>query len=523
MFETAFLIGVYSYSIFLLGVLHLLSPVVIIIYSVVFVLISLLLFGSKFKISLKGFSKPLLVLLFLQSIVNLIGVLGPELAFDSLWYHLAIPKIYLNSGSILFIPGNLLYYSGMPKLIEMLYLGGLSLGGDAIPKLIHFSFGLLTVLVTYKIAKTFVNKKLSLLASAIFYSNLVVGWESIAAFVDLPRAFFEALALFSFLLFLKSKKWVYFLLCGSLIGLSIATKTLAFGSLIIFLILLTCWLLTIKREFKKYVQVVLVFLFSTLVVSFPFYLTTYFWTGNPFYPIFDKVLILDKGFSFNLLNFPSFLFDLFLKSSDPISPIYVLVLPLILLTLVKFNTEEKILLSYSLLALLIVFITPHLGGGRFILPYLPAFSVLAVVPFKYLKDNFYLKCFNLIVIFILSLSVIYRFGANFKFLPLFFTQESKEKFMEKNLNFSFGDFYDIDGYFKKNIHRDDKVLVYGVHNLYYIDFPFAHYTYAKKGELYNYVLVQNSSLPERFSNLKEVYRNDITHVKLYTNGKKWAF
>lgn len=522
MFKAAILVGVYAYGIFLLGLFKLLQNWPIFIYTFLFLCLAAFFINFKFKKNISLGFNIWILLIFIQAVVNLIGVLGPELSFDALWYHLTIPKIYLTTGSVFFIPGNLLYYSGMPKLIEMLYIPGLLIG-EIIPKLIHYFFGIVTLISIYQIARFFVNKKLSLLASLIFYSNLVVGWESITAFVDLPRAYFESLAFLAFLYFTKTKKNKYVFISGSLIGLSLGTKTLALGGFLLLFFIFILWLLANKKPLADYFQKVSIYLLSSFLFSFPFYLTAFLWTGNPFYPIFNKILILDQSFNFNFLNLPYFMYELFLKSPDPISPIYVLVLPFIVFLFKKFKIEERILIFYSLTALVIVFLTPHLGGGRFLLPYLPILSVLSVIPFKYVKDEFYLKWFKFILFIVIFISIIYRFTANSKFLPVILGYENKDIFMQKNLNFSFGDFYDIDGYFKTNIERSDKVLVYGVHNLYYINFPFAHYTYAKKDELFNYVLVQNSPIPERFGFLKEVYRNNITHVKLYTNGEKWHY
>ena len=68
------------------------------------------------------------ILIFILCLVNLVGALGPETAFDALWYHITLPKIYLQHKELLFIPGGLLYYSAMPQLGEMLYVGGVSDG-----------------------------------------------------------------------------------------------------------------------------------------------------------------------------------------------------------------------------------------------------------------------------------------------------------------------------------------------------------------------------------------------------------
>lgn len=49
------------------------------------------------------------------------------------------------------------------------------------------------------------------------------------------------------------------------------------------------------------------------------------------------------------------------------------------------------------------------------------------------------------------ISVPYRFIANIRFIPVILGLESKNNFLKNNLNFNFGDFYDIDGYLDKKL------------------------------------------------------------------------
>jgi len=51
----------------------------------------------------------------------------------------------------------------------------------------------------YKLSRKFFNPVISWIAVVVFYSNLVVGWESITAYIDLTRTFFEILALWGFI------------------------------------------------------------------------------------------------------------------------------------------------------------------------------------------------------------------------------------------------------------------------------------------------------------------------------------
>ena len=161
MFTLALLIGIYSYSIYFLGLIGILYSPLIIIWTIAFILGSTYYYRFSINQSLKNLSLPkfkkkdsfiilLVIILAVQIVVNLIGALGPELSFDALWYHLTLPKLYLSHHTIMHIPGGLLYYSDMPKLIEMIYTGALSFGMPILPKVIHLFFGILTVVVLYK-------------------------------------------------------------------------------------------------------------------------------------------------------------------------------------------------------------------------------------------------------------------------------------------------------------------------------------------------------------------------------------
>ena len=171
---------------------------------------------------------------------------------------------------------------------------------------------------------------------------------------------------------------------------------------------------------------------------------------------------------------------------------------------------------YSMLALVVWYFTPRTGGGRFILPYLPAFSILCAALIDQVWRDVYLRRFLITVVIFASLfSIIYRFGANSKYLPVILAQETKGEFLAKHLNFAFGDFYDTDNYFAEHIKQDEKVLLYGFHNLYYVDFPFVDSSWVREGDAFQYIAVQQGDLPKEFKNWKLVYENRKTMVKLY--------
>lgn len=536
MFFFAIAIGFYSYFIFILGAYGFLYKNTILLGSILFVTILSSVFYKRnlisplFLIIKKGKRKDrftffILLLIILQVVVNFIGVLGPELSFDALWYHLVLPKLFLQEHRIFHIPGGLLYYSDMPKLAEMLYIPVLVFGNEIAAKTVHFIFGILSSVVTYKIARLFSSSKLSLLAAAIFYSNLVVGWESITAYIDLTRTFFETLALLGFLLWYKRKKIHWFLISSLMVGFAVTTKLLAIGSLIIFSALFLYCNVMKKQKDKSLTTNTLVYWCISILIPLPWFIFSYVNTGNPIYPFFtDLYPVGISAHLFNPLEFLKDIFTLFTHANDPISPLYLLFFLFIPFLFKKFSREEKLIFYYSLMSLFLWYIMPKTGGGRFILPYLPAFSVLTVVIMHMLIDKKRSIFMYALVFFSLASSIMYRGVANAKYLPVIFGSETKNHFLSTRLNFSFGDFYDIDGFFRKNIHENDMVLLYGFHNLYYIDFPFIDSSWVKPGDKFNFIATQNTTVPLKFSEWMLIHENKKTHVKLYTDNRKvWYY
>ncbi len=526
MFELAFLIGTFSYAIFFLGVLGFLYKSYIIVVLLLFFLSGLYYFYYYKRIMAHNYtlkkisrvSKILITIIILQVSVNLVGVLGPEISFDALWYHLTLPKIYLEAHRIFHIPGGLLYYSDIPKNIEMIFLACLSFGNETWAKFSHFLFGLLTILVTYKFARKFLNENLSLFASALFYSNLVVGWESITAYVDLGTTFFTTVALYCFWEWLEKKTNKFLIFTAVITGLTVATKTVSLNLIPVFGLLILVKGFRDGYTFLRSSFNLVLFTAVSVVVGSPWFIFSFLNTGNPFYPLFDPTLsIVNKFYALGIVN-------VFLRSQDPISPVYLITLPLIIYFLKRFSLRVKMLFLFFISALILWYLDSQVGDSRFLLPYLPALSVLSVISIDKLHDKFLKRYLFALIIILVFFSASYRFMANAKYIPVLLRSESKSEFLSKHLNFSFGDFYDSDGYFKTHVKPTDKVLLYGFHNLYYVDFPFIDSSYVKKGDRFDYIAVQSGNIPTRFSSWNRIYYNSLTKVSLYSlGGKQWVY
>lgn len=516
-------IGIFGYLIYFLGVAHLLYAPLIIFVTTCYIGTLLiyfrkqivLLFSSLWKFPFRKYSLFLLPLT-LIGVINLLGALSPELAFDALWYHLTLPKLYLMQHVIRVIPGGLLYYSGMGQLGEMYYLVVLVFQGEILAKLIHFSFGIFSAVSLYLLSRKFLPKWVSFLVVILFYSNLVVMWESTTAYIDLTRTFFEVTALYALFLWRDNRSSFYLIASGLLLGMEVGTKFLAFGSVPLFLISIV---ILMKGETgKEKMRACKTFLLWTLIPILPWVLSAFFQTGNPIYPFFTQYYdTSSRAGLFNPILFFQSIFHLFTSAADPVSPIYLIILPLIPFIFRKFIREEKSIVIYSLLGIIMWYITPDTGGGRFIVPYLPGLSLvvgMCISGFLMIEKKVSYLLIGL-TIFLCSVSIIYRGVATVKYVPYLLGKESKSTFLTRHLNFAYGDFYDTDSYFAQTITPTDTVLLIGFHNLYYVDFPFVDSSFAKPSGTYTYVATQTADLPVKFSSWKKVYYNKITDVALY--------
>lgn len=521
----ALVTGIYSYGILILGLTHYLSyfPVLYLTF-LYFVVLFVLLLKSNLRgiqsrfihiVTVSPFSFVLIILL---SAVNLAGALSPETAFDALWYHLTIPKIFINEGRVFFIEGGLFYYSLLPKLTEMLNISSLMFGSELWAKLSQFIFGILTCFVTYRIGRVYVSRYWSILGVVIFYSNLVVSWLSTTAYSDLTRVFYESLAFLYFSLFLKKSSQKYLFLAGVLLGFAICAKIISVGSVLIFVLLLA---LQENKSIKTKVRESFLFSIVSLFIPAPWFVISFFHSANPFYPLFSgvspQVISLHFLYPFEIVRN---LVNTFLFSADPISPLYILVLPLAVVSMSVLVKNQKNLILFCVISLIFWYLatqsgiwhsTSMGGGSRFLSAHLPVYSIMVVVILSSLRNTPIRKATQLIIFGVTIISIAYRAAAEVKYIPYLLGRETKESFLMNNLNFSFGDFYDEEGQIKAIVGQE-RVLIAGAHNLFYADFNF---TANPQDKDYEYVVVQGENTSLIYRGKFPIYVNKKTHVKLY--------
>ncbi len=112
-------------------------------------------------------------------LLNLAGALSPEIFYDSLVYHLAVPNFYVIKHGLVDMPYN--FYSNFFMLHGMLYSAGLLLKDEMVPKLINYAAGVLSVAVMLGLGRRFFTVRTGLWAALIFYTvtqALLAAWSS---------------------------------------------------------------------------------------------------------------------------------------------------------------------------------------------------------------------------------------------------------------------------------------------------------------------------------------------------------
>jgi 4-amino-4-deoxy-L-arabinose transferase-like glycosyltransferase len=256
-----------------------------------------------FKIFMAG-----LLALLIVSILVMAAV--PPVSRDALTHHLAVPKLYLQSGSMHEIPE--VVFSYYPMNLDLLYLIPLYFGNDIIPKYIHFAFALLTAWLIFVFLKDRTAKThYGLLGALLFLSLPVILKLSITVYVDLGLVFFSTAALLYVLKWAANGNQIrHLLIAGLFCGLGLGTK---YNGLISFF-LLTCLipvlyvrtnlhpdtpvegLVNSNRRPKnaaamtslRAFQAAALFVSISLLVFSPWMIRNFRWTGNPIYPLYQK-------------------------------------------------------------------------------------------------------------------------------------------------------------------------------------------------------------------------------------------
>ena len=198
--------------------------------------------------------------------------------WDALAYHLAFPKLYLQAGRMAEIP--FMHQSYFPPLQDMLYLWGLSMGGESAAKAMHWAVGMLTVLG----AAGFLQRRgiSGMWAAALILGAPAFLWQMFSAYADLATALYASLGLFALAYAVQegNRRWLW--LSGALMGFALATKYTALLTAGLWGVVGLVWLMRVGQA--KLAPTLVGAGLLAAAIGAPWYIRNAVWTGNPVYP-----------------------------------------------------------------------------------------------------------------------------------------------------------------------------------------------------------------------------------------------
>lgn len=241
---------------------------------------------------------PFLIPLALLLVIPLISVLAPSDTrdWDSLAYHLAVPKLWIQQGHVGFVQG--IHHSNFPFTADMLYVWGLQWGGQAGAKAFNLAWLILGCFAVFGITRRWYpeNKQAPWWAALALAGCPVILWEAGTGYIDIPHGLFCGLATLYLADALKSGDKKFWWLTGISLGFAMGTKHTGLQTLGAILVVGVLFSLTLKKGQARedarppvFKSLALAAGLALLIAS-PWYIKSIAYTGNPVYPFFYKQL-----------------------------------------------------------------------------------------------------------------------------------------------------------------------------------------------------------------------------------------
>jgi len=227
--------------------------------------------------------------LLLAMLLNLAGALAPEIFYDALVYHLAVPNFYAVNHRIDLMPYSL--FSNLPLTHGMLFTSALLLKDEILAKTINYWGGVATAAAVLAMGIRYFSWRAGLWGALIFYTVFHFMISSWSAGTETLLTFFSTLALNAVLNRNDEEPrwlWLAAVFSGLAMGVKYTGLLPALGVMLIYAV----------RARSKPVSVLKNLAAFTLIASLfvgPWLVKNYLYKHNPVYPFMSGVFGTDAG------------------------------------------------------------------------------------------------------------------------------------------------------------------------------------------------------------------------------------
>ncbi|MEW5706972.1 MAG: glycosyltransferase family 39 protein [Actinomycetota bacterium] len=212
--------------------------------------------------------------------------------FDSLLYHIAVPKLYISAHRIYYIKDFL--PSNYPLNGEMLFLLSLLIKDDTLAQLFSYFISIWLIFGVYIFCQRFFSNR-----SAAIGAILALTIPSFAIQIpinnnDTTLALFMLASIFALVVWWQQKKYAWLYLSGLMLGFAAGSKYSGFfGLAVVGLMVVTMVTLANRggqRPLFQTAKIMVSFIAATFIGVGPWLIKNCLFTGNPIYPMFASVL-----------------------------------------------------------------------------------------------------------------------------------------------------------------------------------------------------------------------------------------
>jgi len=272
----------------LLGLLHSWIAWFILISGLFFLFITRKIVSYNIHFWFQNEKNFLNIFLFITILLNIFyyffnNTLLPPTSWDEIAYHLAVPELYLKNHRIFYIP--FIFQSNWPLLTQMLFMQGLLLGSEIFSHLITLFMGIWSIYGIALIEKNIFHEK-KIWAASLFASIPIIYHLVGSGLIDISLVFWTVSTYLAFFKYIDENKKVWLLLTGIFSGFTASVKIT--GIIIPISIVFILLLLESNNKKRKsiWLKNILAISIPTTIIASPWYIRSYLYTNNPFFPFF---------------------------------------------------------------------------------------------------------------------------------------------------------------------------------------------------------------------------------------------
>jgi hypothetical protein len=218
--------------------------------------------------------------------------LSPQVQFDALHYHFAMPRTILDHGRFIERPD--IVQSYFPLGLEMVYVPALRFGGESTMTLLHWALAPMAIALVWGAADRFFGRPTGAIAAGLCFLTPLVFMEASSASSDLGMVFWLLAAGLALATYASQPRVRLALMAGVFGGVALTFKLVSATYIVPLAVVFALVLLVQGRRPTALVKPGLAFALGGALLGMPWLLLRWLQTANPVFPMYNNIFRSDK-------------------------------------------------------------------------------------------------------------------------------------------------------------------------------------------------------------------------------------